>query len=88
MKKNIKKECEKFCAALGSKEWSEIQTNSMQSSFYSGALTAFILFSELSASENEDIAVTQVQALYEEINKNITEQQQVMQKIWNKKKHH
>jgi hypothetical protein len=88
MKGNIKKECEKFCIALGSKDWGPHQLNSMQSSFYAGALTSFTLFSEMSANENEDIAVTQVQRLLEDINKNITEQKEIMQKIWNENKHH
>ncbi len=85
MNKDIKKECENFCIALGAKDWGPAQLNSMQSSFYAGALTAFSLFSELSANDNEDIAVADVEKLYQQINFNICEQKKLMQKLWDRK---
>jgi len=81
---DVEEECFKFMTMMGHSEWGEDQRNSMSASFYGGALVAFIIMHN-SVSKSEDGAIEVVDKLYNDINKNIISQRDLMFKLMGRK---
>ena len=83
--KPLNDECQAFLESLGCSEnqWGEPQINSMSAAFYAGALTSFVQMSEISGiAETEDDGAERLEEFRIAIMKNIKEQTDLMQKIW------